>query len=701
MKTDERLHALDSVRGFALLLGVAFHAAISFVPGMIPGIWAIVDSSTSAVLSDAAFVTHIFRMSLFFFIAGFFARMLYQRAGAGGFWSNRLKRIAVPLLAGWIVVFPAIAWVWSVGIRKAYAGAAPPVPMSLPDVPAAFPLSHLWFLYYLLLLYMTVLGLHAAVVAIDRRGAIRAFAERVVIRMLRGYTANFVLGLPLAACLLTLPFWVYWQGIPTPDHSLIPQSASFVGYGTALVFGWLVHRASGALAEVERRWLGHLSIAISASAVCVWILHSQGPLTPVAPGSLRTTFVLAFVVAQWSWVFAITGVALRFFGTYSSTRRYIADASYWIYIVHLPLVAALQVLVAQWPLHWSMKFPFVVAVSLALLLTSYHYLIRPTFVGELLNGRKYPHRPQRGRAVDSRAIAVEATSVAELRDVSKNYQGTPALSNVDLKIARGQLVALLGPNGAGKTTAISLWLGLIEPDRGSATIVGGSPLEVQRRRKIGVMMQDVELPRELCVRELIALSASYYPNPLSLAETLALTNTTALANRMYGKLSGGQKRQVQFAMALCGRPELLFLDEPTAGLDIQARKNMWTVIRELLRNGCSIILTTHYLEEAEALADRVVVLAKGRVLADGSVDAIRSVVSRRLISCESSVSVDEVSRWPGVITVSRDTALLHITVTDAEDIVRRLLANDGKLRQLEVRHAGLNEAFAELTKEAA
>jgi ABC-type uncharacterized transport system ATPase subunit len=125
------------------------------------------------------------------------------------------------------------------------------------------------------------------------------------------------------------------------------------------------------------------------------------------------------------------------------------------------------------------------------------------------------------------------------------------------------------------------------------------------------------------------------------------------------------------------------------------------VIRELLRNGCSIVLTTHYLEEAEALADRVVVLAKGRVIADGSVDAIRSVVSRRLISCESSVPVDEVSRWPGVIAVSRETSLLRITATDAEDIVRRLLANDGKLRQLEVRHAGLNEAFTELTKEAA
>jgi ABC-type multidrug transport system ATPase subunit len=361
----------------------------------------------------------------------------------------------------------------------------------------------------------------------------------------------------------------------------------------------------------------------------------------------------------------------------------------------------LQVWVAQWPLHWSIKYPFIVTASLALLLASYHYLIRPTFVGALLNGRKYP-RPQRPMpAVDGSAAAIDDTSVAELHGVSKSYQGTPALADVHVKIERGQLVALLGPNGAGKTTAISLWLGLIESDRGSARIVGGSPLEVQRRRKIGVMMQNVELPRDLRVRELIALSASYYPAPRSLAETLALTDTTALGDRIYGKLSGGQKRQVQFAMAVCGRPELLFLDEPTAGLDIHARQKMWAVIRELLRNGCSIVLTSHYLEEAEALADSVVVLAKGRVIADGSVDAIRSVVSRRFISCESSVSVDEVSRWPGVTAVSREASLLRITATDAEDVVRRLLASDGKLRQLAVRHAGLNEAFAELTKEAA
>ena len=176
---------------------------------------------------------------------------------------------------------------------------------------------------------------------------------------------------------------------------------------------------------------------------------------------------------------------------------------------------------------------------------------------------------------------------------------------------RGELLALLGPNGAGKSTAISLWLGLLEPDAGNAQLFGGSPLDVESRRRVGVMMQEVGLTPELRVRELVELTASYYPEPLGTNETLALTRIEALADRFYAKLSAGQKRQVQFALAICGRPPLLFLDEPTVGLDVEARETMWRTIRELLAQGCSIVLTTHYLEEAEALADRVAVLAAG------------------------------------------------------------------------------------------
>jgi peptidoglycan/LPS O-acetylase OafA/YrhL len=392
MQNGERLHALDTVRAFALLLGVAFHAAISFVPGMIVGIWAIVDRTPSVVLSDAAFVSHIFRMSLFFFIAGFFARMLYQRGGARGFWSNRLKRILVPLIAGWIVVFPAIAWVWTVGIKKTYGDAAPPFTMSLPEVPLGFPLTHLWFLYYLLVLYVAILAVRAVFVRLDKAGKLRAAIDSVARWCMSGYVANFLLGLPLAACLLALPFWVYWQGIPTPDHSLLPQLPSFVGFSTAMIVGWIVHRSTSLLGEMQRRYVGHLALAVVASAVCVWIMHSQAPLTPVAPGTYRTVFTISFGIALWSWVFGLVGAALRFFSDFSAARRYMADASYWIYIMHLPVVAAFQVAVSQWPLHWTIKYTFVLVASLAILIASYHLFVRFTFIGQLLNGRKYSRR---------------------------------------------------------------------------------------------------------------------------------------------------------------------------------------------------------------------------------------------------------------------------------------------------------------------
>ena len=283
----------------------------------------------------------------------------------------------------------------------------------------------------------------------------------------------------------------------------------------------------------------------------------------------------------------------------------------------------------------------------------------------------------------------------------KRYGKTVALDGVSLTVRPGELLALLGPNGAGKTTAIGLWLGLLEPNDGEVTLMGGSPIDVQSRLDVGVMMQEIALAPELRARELIAQTASYYRNPLSVEETLALTGTAALADKRYGKLSAGQKRQVQFATTVCGRPKLLFLDEPTVGLDITARETMWRTIRRLLDDGCSIVLTTHYLEEAEALADRVVVIASGRVIAEGTVAEMRALVSRKHISAASAIAVDDVKRWPGVVDARRDAGVVHVTAFDAESVVRRLLAGDDRLSNLEVKQATLAEAFTELTKEAA
>ncbi|MEJ0084271.1 MAG: acyltransferase family protein [Pseudomonadota bacterium] len=692
---EQRLHALDAVRGFALLLGVAFHAALSFMPGWPPGIWAMIDNSPSQFLSDAAFVTHIFRMSLFFFIAGFFGRLLYHKLGAQAFWVNRAKRIAVPLVVGWIVLFPLIAWVWTVGVAKTLGGAPPAMP-EMPKTLAAFPLTHLWFLYQLLLLYVAVLAARALIVRIDARQKLRTMADALMHGAIDKRVGVFVLGIPLTIALLQLPMWFYWSGIPTPDQSLIPQLPATAGFATAFVVGWFVHRSTTALAAIERRWAAHLIFAVISTA---WLVYVVKTMPMAQPGTTRTLFAYVFGVAVWSWVLGLTGAALRFLSNYSPVRRYLADASYWIYLAHLPVVAAFQVWMGHWPLHWVVKYPLILAASLAVLFLSYHFLVRASFIGELLNGRKV----RTGRSPASNAASQEnaGNSAAALRGITKRYGATTALNGIDLELRRGELLAVLGPNGAGKSTAIGLWLGLIEADAGEVTLLGGSPRDAERRRGLGAMMQDVELYKELHVRELVALASSYYAHPLSVDETLRRAGITTLAGRRYGRLSGGQKRQAQFAVAICGRPKVLFLDEPTVGLDVQAREALWANVRTLLAEGCSIVLTTHYLEEAEALATRVAVVAKGRLIASGSVADMRALVARRRISCETSLGAEEVRAWPGVSEVTRDAARLHFVAADAEAVVRRLLAADPALRRLEVREAGLSEAFNELTKEAA
>jgi ABC-2 type transport system ATP-binding protein len=294
---------------------------------------------------------------------------------------------------------------------------------------------------------------------------------------------------------------------------------------------------------------------------------------------------------------------------------------------------------------------------------------------------------------------MNADSLAELSGVSKRFGDLVALDRLDLDVRRGELLAVLGPNGAGKTTAISLLLGLQQPDAGTVSLFRQPPQRLQARRQVGVMMQEVALAEDLRVREHIDLVSHYYPDPLSLEAVIEMTHMTALAERPYGKLSAGQKRQVQFAVAVCGRPKLLFLDEPTVGLDVQARAAMGDTLRALVSQGSSIVLTTHYLEEAQALADRVVVLAKGRLIASGTVSEMRALVSRKRISCSTTLTFEEIATWPGVESVTRDRELLRITVADAEQVARRLLIADSNLRDLEVSRAGLAEAFTELTQE--
>lgn len=289
--------------------------------------------------------------------------------------------------------------------------------------------------------------------------------------------------------------------------------------------------------------------------------------------------------------------------------------------------------------------------------------------------------------------------VARLCGVAKHYGHLSALDGVDLVLQRGELLAVLGPNGAGKSTSIGLLLGLIRPDAGQVQLFGMDPQQIDARRRIGVMLQSAMLPPTLRVGELLRLVASYYPHPRPLQESAALAGIGDLLKRPYGKLSGGQQRRVQFALALCGRPELIFLDEPTVGMDIDARRKLWSAMRALVAEGCSVVLTTHYLEEAEALAQRVIVMAKGRVLSEGSVDALRAQVPLARIRCITDLDAAQVSAWPQVTMAEREGTRLRISTSAPENVVRRLLDADVSLSELEVQRAGLAEAFTALTRE--
>jgi len=234
--------------------------------------------------------------------------------------------------------------------------------------------------------------------------------------------------------------------------------------------------------------------------------------------------------------------------------------------------------------------------------------------------------------------------VASLAAVSKNYGKVRALREIDFQVRAGDVVALLGPNGAGKTTAVKLLLGLLQPNGGKVRIFGGDPVNPENRMRTGAMLQVGRVPETLRVREHIDLFSSYYVNPMRRSDVLAVAGLEKLSDRKFGELSGGQKQRVLFALAICGNPDLLFLDEPTVGLDVEARRMLWDEIRQLVQRGKTVLLTTHYLQEADALADRVAVLNKGEIVAEGTPAEIKAQTAGKKIRCITSLSFDVLRR---------------------------------------------------------
>jgi ABC-2 type transport system ATP-binding protein len=301
--------------------------------------------------------------------------------------------------------------------------------------------------------------------------------------------------------------------------------------------------------------------------------------------------------------------------------------------------------------------------------------------------------------------AVQQTNaVASLDNVTKRYSnGVVALDGLSLQLNPGEIVALLGPNGAGKSTAVKLMMGLSSPTSGGVSIFGADPRQTAARLRTGVMLQIGRAPEVLRVREHITVFRGYYPNPMPYAEIIKSAGLEGLEERMFGQLSGGQKQRVLFGIALAGDPDLIFLDEPTVGLDIEARRGMWAQIRSLAARGKTVLLTTHYLEEADALAHRIVVINKGKVVCEGTPAEVKSLGggngSRnvKLIRCATTLAVGLLQAIPGVTQVDVADGVAQITSTTPEATLRELLALDQGLHSLEVASPALEDAFLALT----
>jgi ABC-2 type transport system ATP-binding protein len=287
---------------------------------------------------------------------------------------------------------------------------------------------------------------------------------------------------------------------------------------------------------------------------------------------------------------------------------------------------------------------------------------------------------------------------ARLAGVTKRYGTLTALDAVDVALQPGETLALLGPNGAGKTTAIRALLGVIAPDAGTAALFGKNPRIAANRARVGAMLQVSGVPATLTVAEHVRLFASYYPHPLAIAETIAIAGLRGLENRLYGQLSGGQKQRVAFALAICGDPDALVLDEPTTALDVESRLALWEQIRSYVARGRSVLLTTHDLTEADALADRIAVLLAGRIVAEGTASQVKSRAGGSTVRCTSGLDDDRLRAIRGIDTIQRTDGAIRLTTHDANAVVRALYLTDPTFTLLDVAQTPLEEAFLALTR---
>ncbi len=290
--------------------------------------------------------------------------------------------------------------------------------------------------------------------------------------------------------------------------------------------------------------------------------------------------------------------------------------------------------------------------------------------------------------------------VVSFQDVSKVFKGKTAVEKVSFTINEGETVAILGPNGAGKTTTIMMMLGLMQVSDGKIEIFGQAAADRKNRERIGVMLQEVSMIDALKVHEVLKLFQSYYQNPLSYDELVAITGLDSnRLKQMANKLSGGQKRRLNFALALAGNPDVLFIDEPTVGMDVSSRRLFWETVHHLKEKGKTIIFTTHYLPEADEIASRILLFAEGRIIADGSPQTIKANLTKKSLSFDrnDSILIDVLKQDPAISSVKLQHNRVFIEANDIDDVLRRLMQTDMQIQNISVEQGRLEEAFELLT----
>lgn len=386
---NARLDYLDATRAFALLLGILFHACVSFIPVYVG--WAVQDVSTSPLVAGFMTVSHSFRMETFFLLAGFFSHLTFHRKGAGNFVRSRLLRIGVPFVVGWFLLRPLVVSGWIMGSASlrgdvdVWAGLMGGL-QSFSTLPAGlFTGSHLWFLYYLALITGLALVARALVIASGSwHVALLRRIDAVVAWLAGSSVSPVILAVPTAVALWFMQFW----SMDTPDKSLVPHFPVLAVYGGFFLLGWMLSRQRELLSRFARltapRWV-LAGLGITAVLLLGGIESDPGHPHHFAA---HVGFAVGYALTMWSLVFLTIGVFQKLCRRPNAFVRYVADSSYWMYLVHLPIVVWLQVAVAELPLHWSIKLASISLLTVGVSLLTYDLFVRSTFIGWILNGRR-------------------------------------------------------------------------------------------------------------------------------------------------------------------------------------------------------------------------------------------------------------------------------------------------------------------------